>query len=258
MARFPRKGDRASGISGAKRERTTVVECLPCTMGNHESCWKPNVNLEGRHAVVGGLCCCPTTVFDLSNELTFADLTSTPSGESHGITDRSSEDGEKKERGGQIKEANEVTDHESTGRKRAAKLFPIQKGMPCEWRGLKVAGGGVMPIVGCLLGDAKAIHHGPNKSTLANFVGNVHRICDQCHNRWHTVNDKYYTGERPPGISYYPLDEYEVFEHLPFVYATDAELAKSEVAWLESKAATLFQEFIREEIDKLKVLTRQV
>lgn len=172
-----------------------------------------------------------------------------------GTTNRSSDD-EKRERGGQLKDPDSITDTESTGRKRAAKLFPIQTGMACEWRRLKLAGGGVVPIVGCIGGVATDRHHGPNKSTLANFIGNVHRICATCHNRWHSVNDQYYSGERPPGIEYLPLSEYTVYEHLPFLYAEDTDLAKAEVAWLESNAEDVFRELMAEETDKLKALTR--
>jgi hypothetical protein len=46
--------------------------------------------------------------------------------------------------------------------------------------------------MGCISGLQRARHHGPDKSTLNNEVGNVHRICDYCHNRWHTLNDEGY------------------------------------------------------------------
>jgi hypothetical protein len=31
---------------------------------------------------------------------------------------------------------------------------------------------------------------------MNNAPGNVHRICDYCHNTWHAVNDPHY-GDRP-------------------------------------------------------------
>src|SRR5690606_1993057 len=51
--------------------------------------------------------------------------------------------------GGGMKDGKDVTDVVSTGRKRAAMLAPIMTGMTCEWAGLKYAGGGIQPIVGC-------------------------------------------------------------------------------------------------------------
>lgn len=84
----------------------------------------------------------------------------------------------------------------STGRKDAAVKFPITVGMKCEWAMQKNCGGGPVPIVGCPGYAAEAIHHGPDKNTMRNEVGNVHRICAECHNRWHALNDSAY-GPRP-------------------------------------------------------------
>lgn len=120
-----------------------------------------------------------------------------------------------------------VTDAKSTGRKRAVMLAPILEGMLCEWAGLRQAGGGPIPIVGCAgnqLSDKKNgdeeqgwlpghLHHGPDKATLNNAVGtNLHRICSICHNRWHAANDPFYgtRGEahQPflPTVDYYLHD----------------------------------------------------
>lgn len=85
-----------------------------------------------------------------------------------------------------------LKDQQSTGRKRAAKLYPLNPESPCEWRGLRFAGGGKFPIVGCITGRQQARHHGPDKNTLNNEGGNVHRICHTCHNRWHANNDSGY------------------------------------------------------------------
>lgn len=220
-----------------------MVDCLACAAGHHESCWIPS----------DLVCCCPETFWDSTPEITLAESLVGPDG----MSNRRSEQGH----GGQIKDADAVTDTESTGRKRAAKLFPIEPGMPCEWAGLKLAGGGVQPIMGCIPEARKTatdIHHGPNKSTLANLVGNVHRICSQCHNRWHSINDKYYAKERPVGMHYWPLEEYEFFEHLPFVYPSEQERAANEIAWVQGKAAEFLHSLIETEIDKLKPLTRPV
>ena len=44
------------------------------------------------------------------------------------------------------KSLSEYSDPVSTGRKRAKEMYPIHAGMVCEWAGLKLAGGGVIPI----------------------------------------------------------------------------------------------------------------
>ena len=115
----------------------------------------------------------------------------------------------------------EYKDVHSTGRKRAAMLYPIychncnqpttridkasgqcscsesdKTTDPCEWRGLKNCGGGTRPIVGCIQGSQRDRHHGPLKNTLRNEIGNVHRICAECHQRWHMLNDPDYIEER--------------------------------------------------------------
>lgn len=86
-----------------------------------------------------------------------------------------------------------LKDQQSTGRKRAAVAYPLDYSAPCEWKGLRFAGGGKFPIIGCNGNTQRARHHGPDKNTLNNEDGNVHRICDFCHNRWHTQNDSEYT-----------------------------------------------------------------
>jgi hypothetical protein len=91
-----------------------------------------------------------------------------------------------------------LTDQQSTGRKRAAKLYPLNSGDYCEWSGKSEQGGGKTPIAGCglrpgsVIGLQQCRHHGPDKNTLNNEAGNVHRICTPCHNEWHAKNDKDY------------------------------------------------------------------
>ena len=94
------------------------------------------------------------------------------------------------------KSLSDYADPISTGRKEAAVKFPLKPGMVCEWAFQKNCGGGVEPIVGCPGYPAQAIHHGPDKNTMRNVEGNVHRICHNCHNRWHALNDPHY-GPRP-------------------------------------------------------------
>src|ERR1043166_6676629 len=74
------------------------------------------------------------------------------------------------------KQDDDVRDPKSTGRKRAAQLYPINNADPCEWRGKRNCGGGTNPIIGCLQGFQIHRHHGPDKNTLNNSEGNVHRI----------------------------------------------------------------------------------
>ena len=90
------------------------------------------------------------------------------------------------------KDDSALIDQQSTGRKRAARAYPMDAEAECEWRMKQSCGGGNFPITGCLSGKQEARHHGPDKNTLNNDLGNVHRICHFCHNRWHTLNDPNY------------------------------------------------------------------
>ena len=119
-------------------------------------------------------------------------------GENCGIADNS---GENQAFGidslGEPEPEKEMLDPISTGRKRAARLYPLKAGQVCEWAWKKNAGGGVEPIYGCAGRPAVHIHHGPDKSTLNNERENISLVCNFCHNRWHTANDKYYAEPRP-------------------------------------------------------------
>lgn len=116
-----------------------------------------------------------------------------------------------------------LKDQQSTGRKRAAALFPLDREASCEWQGLRYAGGGRFPIVGCSSGLQQARHHGPDKNTLNNEEGNVHRICHRCHNRWHTKNDDGYDWGDPGK----PHDDK--------TKATLEEIVESEFYWARNK-----------------------
>lgn len=115
-----------------------------------------------------------------------------------------------------------LKDQQSTGRKRAAKMYPLAEGAPCEWQGKKNCGGGENPIIGCINGTQQARHHGPDKNTLNNEKGNVHRICHLCHNRWHARNDEGYVW----GSTYN--------SHSPTA-ATKEEQANNEIDWITVK-----------------------
>ncbi len=122
-------------------------------------------------------------------------------------------------RGAPLKEPEDVKDKFSTGRKRAAYLWPLFRDKPCEWQGKKNCGGGKHPIVGCIDGLQQARHHGPVKQVLRNEPGNVHRICHTCHNRWHANNDPDYDEEAN-----------ELLKHSP-ESAEELELIANEAHW---------------------------
>lgn len=96
-----------------------------------------------------------------------------------------------------VAEPHELKDILSTGRKRAARMYPIEEGQRCEWAWKKNCGGGIIPIMGCSGRLAEHIHHGPDKSTVNNERDNISIICSFCHNKWHADNDKFYPGKRP-------------------------------------------------------------
>lgn len=154
----------------------------------------------------------------------------------------------------------DAKDPVSTGRRRAQMLYPIMPGQLCEWAGLRHAGGGPAPIIGCegnLIVEKKGgdpekgwvqgdRHHGPNKNTFANEPGNVHRICVFCHHRWHALNDKHY-GKRPrtpdgkvDGTQpFLPGEDVETFKHDPDTRATNDEIAESERYWARNRRAEI-------------------
>jgi len=136
-----------------------------------------------------------------------------------------------------MSEPSDIRDVTSTGRKRAAMLYPIFKDMVCEWAGLAKAGGGVEPIVGCdnnIIQPGKGPdkgdrHHGPDKNVINNSPDNVHRICSPCHNRWHALNNPYY-GPRPPADEpFLPLQDFK--DHDSKTKATDEEIKENEHYW---------------------------
>lgn len=204
---------------------TFIETCWACVSALHEECYDLIPMDEA-----GFKCCC----FD-----------SAPG---------SAKDDWAKEIGRPVSSPADITDVLSAGRKRAAMLYPIFDGMTCEWAGLKYAGGGVEPIIGCngnklsskkggegdlIQGD---VHHGPDKNTLENGVGNAHRICAYCHHRWHAANDKFY-GKRPTRDDgkidgtkpFLPLPEYDLLQHDVDTKATDEEIQENEIYWASRK-----------------------
>ncbi len=170
------------------------MKCINCRDG---LCWECL-------AISNGACCC-------HNPSTEAPVAEVEEDEDEAYSNRT------------YKREGTLKDQQSTGRKRAAKLYPLDPTASCEWRGLKNSGGGPIPIVGCNSGTQQARHHGPDKNTLNNDEGNVHRICHRCHNRWHTKNDPVYVAGE-----WYPA-------HDGTTLATIQEIMESEVYWVTTK-----------------------
>jgi hypothetical protein len=143
----------------------------------------------------------------------------------------------------------DITDATSTGRKRAASMNPILSGMVCEWAGLKYAGGGSVPMVGCagnLVTQTKGgdpvngymqgdLHHGPDKNTINNApLTNLHRICKLDHNRWHALNDPFYAKRESAAKPFLPVHPY--YLHDANSEATLEEQEAVEAWWNTPKA----------------------
>jgi hypothetical protein len=197
-----------------------IESCWSCTLSLHEECYDLELIEEENYQ-----CCCfgntPAESVSMGREV-----------------------------GRPLSSPEDINDVLSAGRKRAAMLYPIYDGMTCEWSGLKNAGGGVVPIIGCngnKLSSKKGgdgtlvqgdVHHGPDKNTLENGAGNAHRICAFCHHRWHAANDKFY-GKRPTRDDgkidgtkpFLPLDEYEWTKHDAETLATEEEIEENEIYW---------------------------
>jgi hypothetical protein len=173
----------------------SVRRCLPCLVDAHWEC----------DQLDGDKCCC-----DSSGPALIPDT-----------------------RTGPIKEDEDVRDPKSTGRKRAAVAFPLEEGMKCEWSQLKFAGGGFYPIVGCASNFATNRHHGPDKNTLNNVEGNVHRICAFCHNRWHARNDPLYS-------EHFGTESWKA--HDPLTAASVVEVLENEAYWMGNKTPVAKEE----------------
>lgn len=210
-----------------------IPVCWGCVVGLHHECYDPqSVETDGNIVVTGTaddepfvelfVCCC---------SLRPAEVEPGESIEKRGV-------------GRPVKELSEITDITSTGRKRAAMLYPIFPGMTCEWAWLKRAGGGIAPIVGCAGNkihesrtgsDRGDRHHGPSKNVLNNSPGNLHRICTFCHATWHQANDRYYSKPRPPADQeWLPDPQHGIsYSHDPQTFAAEDEVraAYAERGW---------------------------
>lgn len=198
--------------------------CYGCMVGFHEECnaAKPIDSLDGYYK-----CCC------WANQ---SDAKAVAGG--FGVTKR------------EPKDASEVRDQTSTGRKRAVVAISEwgrgKDGTLCEWAYLRSAGGGAIPIVGCngtIIREVKQteevgenesprhIHHGPDKSTLNNSPENLHAICASCHTRWHALNDPAYAKDRPDhGRPHIPLSG-DAIPHDPETKSSELEQKFNNQFW---------------------------
>jgi len=150
---------------------------------------------------------------------------------------------EKRPVGRPRKPPEELKDALRAGRDRAGRAIKIPAGTICQWAGLKSAGGGIRPIVGCVGLPAGARHHGPDKSTTNNEIGvNLHLICHKCHNRWHVWNDDFYDARPLDGSTHLPRDDAgKNHFHDPNSEATTAEQAENELYWKTPKAKRVLE-----------------
>ena len=87
-----------------------------------------------------------------------------------------------------------LKDQQSTGRKRAAVAYPLDKSARCQWADASSEnpmGGGEVPIPYGCDNLQQCRHHGPDYNTLSNERGNVWLICNWHHNNWHSMNNPF-------------------------------------------------------------------
>lgn len=235
--------------------------CIQCKAGFHEQCesgWD-----EGLAELQ--LCCCNGLYSAIAHwkQVMEAELGDMPSGSGASPSPRvqnsiggvtTNHDGSARKRGnsGYIapaawpgpKDIGTLADAESTGRKRVKQMYPIKPGTVCEWANLAAAGGGVIPVIGCLGNPATDWHHGPDKNTLDNEkrslgIGdseNVHIVCAFCHNAWHAANDPHYPEydrQAQQSEPWLPEGEFEVHDpqsRASFDALVEAEQARREKA----------------------------
>lgn len=164
-------------------------------------------------------CCCMGTfgIIALPQELSkLAQLTGSPTAKPMGRPRMSGED---------------MSNPLQAGRARAEDIATLGPDTICDWSMLLLAGGGIHPIVGCAGNVAVHRHHGPDKSTFNNVLGdNLHRVCTTCHNRWHTLNDEYY-GPRPSDNSTYLPNRGNSLKHDGKTQATPEQVLQHGMWW---------------------------
>ena len=142
------------------------------------------------------------------------------------------------------KPVEELRNPKATGRKEARKVKDLDTEAICEWAGLRWAGGGTVPVVGCQGNKVSSIHHGPDKNTLNNSMENLHAICSQCHSRWHGLNDRFYPAD-VPGKTWLPT-EGTVYKHDPHTKADAQAIVKSALYFSTSKNTRRPETYLRQ------------
>jgi len=147
--------------------------------------------------------------------------------------------GKWKKLGAPMKTGSDMENVLATGRARAKIVKPLIPGMICEWKGLRYAGGGIVPIIGCAGNPVESVHHGPDKSVLSNEVTNLHRVCQVCHERWHIINDSYYGSVRPPdGEIWLPNKDFYCHKHQGNITVTEDAMRFSDAMWKKIRDAS--------------------
>lgn len=168
--------------------------CGPCLTGSHTTCANLILDFE--------VCECTHT----STSVDYAAPTSTIGAALVSDTGSSLSGSGEEETGvshkRRLKDESSLKDQQSTGRKRAAALFPLKdengKPLPCEFANKAQVLPGYMEVnidgcgvrQGTATGIAQARHH-MSYDVLDNSSENVVRICHSCHNTLHSKNDPY-------------------------------------------------------------------
>lgn len=173
----------------------SALVCISCLRGFYDECGHdPPKTGENSDTSIGGNSSVNSQSGSITDELAQQSETS-PS-----ASDYDADEQPTGKRSRRTKPDDAVRDQQSTGRKRAARLYPLHREELCEWAEASddnPKGGGTSPIViGCFK-TQQARHHGPEKNTLNNDPGNVHRICHWHHNLWHRMNDPNYDPNHP-------------------------------------------------------------
>ena len=167
------------------------MKCVSCLAGYHASCLGTSCDCNHASKDSLGIDPSPTSEEDTNESEVEANGELDDSDDVRGsVSGRRGGTGNSPRR--QLKRDATLKDQQSTGRKRAARMYPLNREGFCEWRYKSNCGGGLSPILGCVSGLQQARHHGPDKSVSNNEEGNVHRICHFCHNRWHAANNADY------------------------------------------------------------------
>lgn len=163
-----------------------MSECGPCLRSDHDNCVNDYVDPPP--------CRCTHTSVPTP--------TAQPLGTIGAALNLESDEPESVTRTRRLKSDDAVTDQQSTGRKRAAALYPLKDEnggrIPCDYADktqclpsfmeVQIDGCGKRP--GTFPKHAQARHH-HDYNTLNNERSNVALLCHDCHNLLHAKNDPY-------------------------------------------------------------------